>query len=79
MQLERWASVTWGGNLDPGIEPADFSRFGLHGRSDPWPVVWLFECCLLADDGVIRIEHLPDDIVDGEPAYLRSSAGSLST
>jgi transcriptional regulator of acetoin/glycerol metabolism len=37
----------------------------------------LDRACLLAVDGVIRIEHLPDDILEGEPAYLRSSAGSL--
>ncbi len=38
----------------------------------------LDRACLLADDGVIRIEHLPGDMMAGEAAYLESSAGSTS-
>ena len=38
----------------------------------------LDRACLLADDGVIRIEHLPGDMVAGESAHLESSAGSTS-
>lgn len=30
--------------------------------------------CLLADDGVIRVEHLPEDLVAGEPAHSASGA-----
>nr|WP_175103349.1 sigma 54-interacting transcriptional regulator [Pararobbsia alpina] len=38
----------------------------------------LDRACLLADDGVIRIEHLPGDIVAGESADLGSHASSPS-
>ncbi len=31
--------------------------------------------CLLADDGVIRVEHLPDELVAGEPVHSTRSAG----
>jgi len=38
----------------------------------------LDRACLLADDGVIRIEHLPDDMVAAESAHLGNSTGSPS-
>lgn len=39
----------------------------------------LDRACLLADDGMIRIEHLPDDIAKGEPVRSKSSTGSFSS
>jgi transcriptional regulator with PAS, ATPase and Fis domain len=38
----------------------------------------LDRACLLAGDGVIRIEHLPHDIVAGMPAHWESEAGPTS-
>jgi transcriptional regulator with PAS, ATPase and Fis domain len=38
----------------------------------------LDRACLLADDGVIRIEHLPLEIVAGMPAHRESEAGPTS-
>jgi transcriptional regulator with PAS, ATPase and Fis domain len=38
----------------------------------------LDRACLLADDGVIRIEHLPHDMVAGMPAHRESETGPTS-
>lgn len=38
----------------------------------------LDRACLLADDGVIRIEHLPGDILAEMSAHVESSAGTTS-
>lgn len=38
----------------------------------------LERACLLADDGVIRVEHLPDDMVEGDPAHRGNHVGLAS-
>jgi transcriptional regulator with PAS, ATPase and Fis domain len=63
-----------------GVAPDALAR--LHAYSWPGNIRELRNvldrACLLADDGVIRIEHLPDEIAAGVSMHLECNAGSTS-
>jgi len=79
--LQRVGSAQAGAGNAPGRKfnvTAD-ALASLHAYSWPGNIRELRNvlerACLLADDGVIRVEHLPDDMVEGEPAHRGNNAG----